>query len=281
MMNGHRVTVRLITLIALNAIIQVHAAPNASQKETATVVNASSTTSNTPQATLSPTDKENRIRTQFAPRNEVVISSELSAKISSMPLRDGDVFRLGQNLVTFDCALFQAQLTKSQAMLNTARQALVIQQRLAELNSAGALEVQQAQGRVGEGTADVAFMQATVNRCVIHAPFSGRISKRLAAAHQYVTPGTPLLGLLDTSELELQLIVPSHWLSSIKIGSRFQVQVDELGKTVSARVVRLGARIDPVSQTASLTGVVDGSPSGLLPGMGGWANFATAPARTK
>lgn len=280
-MNGHQVTVRLIAFIAINAIVQAHTAPNVQQKEIATFANAPGTASSTTQAALSPTDKDNRIRTQFAPRNEVVISSELSAKISSMPLRDGDIFRLGQNLVTFDCALFQAQLTKSQAVLNTARQALVIQQRLAELNSAGALEVQQAQGRVSEGTADVAFMQATVNRCVIHAPFSGRISKRLAAAHQYVTPGTPLLGLLDTSELELQLIVPSHWLSSIKIGSRFQVQVDELGQAVGARVVRLGARIDPVSQTASLTGVVDGSPSGLLPGMGGWASFAAAPARTK
>jgi multidrug efflux pump subunit AcrA (membrane-fusion protein) len=122
-------------------------------------------------------------------------------------------------------------------------------------------------------------MQATVHRCSIQAPFSGRVAKRLAANYQYVTPGTPLLGLIDTSELELQLIVPSQWLTWLKVGGRFQVQVDELGRQVNARVVRLGARIDPVSQTVGLTGVVEGSPAGLLPGMGGWATFAGAPAR--
>lgn len=226
-----------------------------------------------------PGASDNRIRTQFAPRNEVVISSELAAKISSLPLREGDAFRAGQTLVAFDCSLFQAQLGKARATLDTARQTLVVQTRLAELNSTGALELQQAQGRVNEGTAEVAYSQATVNRCTIHAPFTGRIAKRLAANYQYVTPGTPLLGLIDTSELELQLIVPSQWLTRLKVGSKFQVQVDELGTQVGARIVRLGARIDPVSQTIGVTGVVEGTPAGLLPGMGGWATFAAAPAR--
>lgn len=222
---------------------------------------------------------DNRIRTQFAPRNEVVISSELSAKISSLPLRDGEAFRAGQTLVAFDCALFQAQLGKAKAALETGRQTLAVQQRLTELNSTGALELQQAQGKVNEGQAEVAYMQATVSRCSIQAPFAGRVAKRLAANHQYVTPGTPLLGLIDTSELELQLIVPSQWLTRLKVGSKFQVQVDELGKQIGARIVRIGARIDPVSQTVALTGVVEGSPAGLLPGMGGWATFPAAPTR--
>lgn len=223
-----------------------------------------------------PGASDNRIRTQFAPRNEVVISSELAAKISSLPLREGDAFRAGQTLVAFDCSLFQAQLGKARATLETARQTLVVQTRLAELNSTGALELQQAQGRVNEGTAEVAYSQATVSRCTIRAPFNGRVAKRQAANYQYVTPGTPLLGLIDTSELELQLIVPSQWLSRLKVGSKFQVQVDELGTQVSARIARLGARIDPVSQTIGVTGVVDGNAAGLLPGMGGWATFAPA-----
>ena len=229
-------------------------------------------------ASASFTDKDNRIRTQFAPRNEVVISSELAAKISSMPLREGEAFRAKQLLVAFDCSLFQAQLNKAQVMQESSKQTLAIQQRLHELNSASGLELQQAQGRFNEATAEVALMQTTLSRCNVYAPFNGRVAKRLAANHQYVSTGTPLLGLLDTSELELQLIVPSRWLSTIKVGSRFQVQVDELGKSIPARVVRTGARIDPVSQTASVIGVVDGAALDLLPGMGGWASFTGVPS---
>ncbi len=219
---------------------------------------------------------DNRIRTQFTPRNEVVISSELSAKIASLSLRDGDAFRAGQQLVAFDCTLFQAQLTKAQALRDAAQETLGTTRRLAELNSIGALEVQQAQARAKETAADVSYMQATVSKCSIAAPFAGRVAKRLAANHQYVTPGTPLLGLIDSGELELQLIVPSRWLSWLKPGSRFTVQVDDMGKSVNARVIRVGARIDPVSQSVGLTAVVDGSAAGLLPGMSGWASFPQA-----
>jgi len=119
-------------------------------------------------------------------------------------------------------------------------------------------------------------MQATVAKCSIAAPFAGRVAKRLVAAHQYVTPGTPLLGILDTGVLELQMIVPSRWLAWLKPGQHFSVQVDELGKTVAGQVARIGARIDPVSQSIAITGVIDGNTAQLLPGMSGWATFPNA-----
>jgi membrane fusion protein, multidrug efflux system len=221
-------------------------------------------------------DKEGRIRAQFSPRNEVVISSEISAKIASLPLREGDAFSAGQRLVGFDCALFQAQLNKAQATQEAMQQTLTINRRLAELNSIGALELQQSEGRAKEVDAEVAFMLVTVNKCAIAAPFAGRIAKRLVANHQYVTPGTPLLGLIDAGDLEIQLIVPSRWLAWLKAGSLFSVQVDELGSTVSARVIRIGARIDPVSQSVGLSAVVDGSSKTLRAGMSGWATFPGA-----
>lgn len=221
-------------------------------------------------------DKDGRIRAQFSPRNEVVISSELSAKIASLPLREGDSFRAGQSLVAFDCALFQAQLNKAQAVQEASRQSVTVNRRLAELNSVGALDLQQAEARAKEADAEVAFMRVTVSKCGITAPFAGRIAKRLVANHQYVTPSTPLLGLIDTGELEIQLIVPSRWLAWLKTGSRFSVQVDELGNTVTARVARIGARIDPVSQSVTLSGVVEGNASNLRPGMSGWATFPGA-----
>ncbi len=221
-------------------------------------------------------DKDGRIRVQFLSRNEVVISSEISAKIAYLPLREGDYFSSGQRLVGFDCALFQAQLNKAMATQEAIQQTLVINRRLAELNSIGALELQQSEGRAKEVDAEVAFMQVTVNKCGIAAPFSGRIAKRLVANHQYVTPGTPLLGLIDAGELEVQLIVPSRWLVWLKSGSALNVQVDELGSTISAKVIRIGAKIDPVSQSIGVTAVTDAGVKSLRAGMSGWATFPGA-----
>lgn len=216
---------------------------------------------------------DGRIRVQFAARQQTVLSSELSASIASFALREGDAFKKGQTLVTFDCSLFRAQLNKSEASAEVARQTLKVSRRLAELNSIGSLEVDQAAAKVKETEAEAAAMRTTVSKCTLAAPFSGRVAKVHAEPYQFVSPGKPLLEILDTRRLELQMIVPSRWLAWLKTGNRFTVQVEELGREYSGRVVRTGARIDPVSQSISLAGEVEGDHPELLPGMSGWATF--------
>jgi len=225
----------------------------------------------------SPADKDGRVRAQLTARNEVVLSSELSARIDSLPLREGDAFRAGQALVGFDCTLFKAQLNKAQSTLDAARQTLAVNQRLGELNSIGKLEVELTEARVKESSAEAAYMQATVSKCVIAAPYAGRVVKRLAAAFQFVTPGTALLAIQDTEALEIRMIMPSKWIVRLRPGTRFTLQIEELGRSYPARVLRTGARIDPVSQSMDVIGTVEGKPPALLPGMSGWAMFDDSP----
>jgi len=219
-------------------------------------------------------DKDGRIRTQLSARNAVTVSAEIAARVASMPLREGDAFRAGQQLVGFDCALLQSQQRKAEASVEAAQAVVQSNQRMAELNSIGKFEVEQAQARLKEAQAEAAGSRLLVSRCSIAAPFAGRVAKRHAAAHQYVSPGNPLLDIVETGQLELQMIVPSKWLAWLKPGSGFTVDVEELGKSYPAKVQRLGAQIDPVSQTVPVYGVMDGSQPGLLPGMSGWAVFA-------
>jgi len=217
--------------------------------------------------------RDNHIRVQFVPYQQSVLSSELSAKIASMPLRDGDTFHAGQVLISFDCSLFRAQLNKAEASAQAARQTLKVDQRLAQLNSIGVLDVDLAAAKVKETEAEAGAMRAMVSKCSLVAPFNGRVAKLDAQAFEYVAPGKPLIEIIDTRRLELQMIVPSKWLAWLKVGSHFQVKVDELDREYTARIVRLGARIDPVSQTISLAGEVEGSHPELLPGMSGAASF--------
>jgi RND family efflux transporter MFP subunit len=221
-------------------------------------------------------DKDGRIRTQLGARNTVTVSAEIAARIAGLPLREGDAFRAGQTLVAFDCGLYRSQQQKAEAAVEAAHAVVQSNQRMAELHSIGQYEVQQAQAKLREAQAEAAGAKLLVDRCSIAAPFGGRVARRHVAAHQYVTPGNPLLDILETGPLELQMIVPSKWLAWLKPGLAFQVDVDELGRRYPARVQRLGAQIDPVSQTVAVFGVMDGGQPGLLPGMSGWAVFPQA-----
>ena len=227
----------------------------------------------TPPAPAAAKSDEGRIRTQLMAKNAVVIAGELSAKIARLPVPEGGSFARGQLLVEFECSSYRAQLSKAEATLEAARQLVKVNNRLAELNSIGQLELEQAQSKAKEANAELHYMQTVVAKCSISAPFAGRVAKRSAAPFSYASPGMPLLDVLDVSSLELRMIVPSKWLAWLKPGAKFSVQVDELGRTVNARVERLGAQIDPVSQSVLAIGVVEGASADLLPGMSGWANF--------
>lgn len=82
-------------------------------------------------------------------------------------------------------------------------------------------------------------------------------------------PGQAVLDILDDSSLELEFIIPSKWLAWLKPGHKFQVRIDETQKAYPARIQRIGARIDPVSQSIKAIAVIDGQFADLLAGMSG------------
>ena len=90
-------------------------------------------------------------------------------------------------------------------------------------------------------------------------------------------PGQALLDILDDSTLELEFLVPSRWLSWLHAGSEFQVRIDETGKTYPAKVQRLAARVDPVSQSVKVNAAIHGKFNELIAGMSGQVLLAQPP----
>lgn len=209
------------------------------------------------------------IRVQLMPRHFTTIAAEIGAKISRISVQEGGSFKAGQELVVFECSLQQTQLEKAQAELDAAEQTFKSNARLSELNSVGQLELDLSKSAVGRAKAELNTHQVILKKCSIEAPFSGRVAEQKAREQQFVQPGQAMLDILDDSVLELEFLVPSHWLSWIKIGGAFRVAIDETGKTYPARFVRKGARVDPVSQSIKVTGTVDGQFPELITGMSG------------
>lgn len=216
-----------------------------------------------------PAIERQEIRAQLMPRRYTTVAAEIGAKISRLSVAEGVAFKAGQTLVSFDCTLQQAQLRKAQAELQGAEQTLKSNQRLAELNSIGQLDLDQSRTAVGKAQAELAGTQALLSKCSIAAPFSGRVAEQKVREQQYVQPGQALLDILDDSVLELEFLVPSRWLAWLRAGGSFSVQIDETGKTYPTRFVRIGARVDPVSQSVKVAAAINGSFPELIAGMSG------------
>lgn len=219
-------------------------------------------------------DARERLRVHLVSFQQTTLSAEISAKLLNLPLREGDSFQSDQILANFDCSLFEAQLEKAKAGAEVARQTHKVNMRLNELGSISSLECDQSAAKVKETEAELSAITTVVSKCVLTAPFTGRIAKLYAENYQYMTPGKPIMDILDTVQLEIRLIVPSRWLTWLKTGSTFTVNIDETGRSYPARVSNINPRVDPISQTISLTAKIEGKHAELLPGMSGWANFS-------
>lgn len=212
-------------------------------------------------------------RAMLAPQAEAVLASELSARIEAIPFNSGERFRKGDTLVAFDCAAFRAVLAEARAAMRGAVHKLDNARKLATLKSAGQLELDLAEAEVERAQARAQAAAVPVDRCVIRAPYAGRVVERKAQPHESAAPGQPLIAVLDDSRIEVRMLVPSAWLRWLKPGTPFTLTVDETGLGYRGRVARLGARVDAVSQSVAAVGLLDGAADGIVAGMSGNAVF--------
>lgn len=217
------------------------------------------------------------LRALLVPRSEAALSTQINAIIAEIPVRPGERFKKGDVLVRFDCRVQQGQLRKADAELAGARKTLEVKRQLAKLRSVSELDVGLAEAEAAKAEADVSVARAVLSLCVLNAPFDGRVVELQAHAHESYQAGQKLMDILDDGSLEIEVIVPSRWLAWLKPGTAVTIRIDETGKSYDAKLSKLGARVDPVSQSVKVYASLTKPAAELLAGMSGEASFPDQP----
>jgi multidrug efflux pump subunit AcrA (membrane-fusion protein) len=158
------------------------------------------------------------IRAQLVPKRFTTLSAEIPARIDHLTVREGERFKEGQLLVGLDCALQRALADEARAALGAAEKTKAVNKRMVELNSGGVLEADLAAAEAAKAQAKLQSAQVVISKCTISAPYAGRVVEQKVREHQYVQAGQPMLDILDDLALEVEFIVPSHWLGWLKVG---------------------------------------------------------------
>ncbi len=214
------------------------------------------------------------IRAVVRSANDVTIGSDAGSRILAMPLREGDAFHKDDVLVAFDCARTRAEWRSAQAEWRGHQLAYGNDLALQKYHAAGNNDVLIAKAQMDKAAAILEGWAARVDQCEVHAPFDGRVADVLAHVFDLPSPTAPILRIVDPAHLEVEMIVPSRAAARVKVGDGFALSVEETGEVVRGRVARVGAAVDPVSQTLKVVGALDAA-GGVLPGMSGKADFGT------
>jgi membrane fusion protein, multidrug efflux system len=205
--------------------------------------------------------------------HQAAISTELTVRVAKINVRDGESFEANDVLLEFDCRRQIAHLAASDAqqleMQVTADKLRMLQR----AQSVGKSDLEIAEARLLKAKAESDALRSQLDQCRVIAPFPGRVTEVNVNAHESVQPGKPFLTIVGTHPIEVDLIVPSTWVRWLKTGVSFEFLVDETARSLDVTVARLGAVVDPISQTIKLTAKVTGTIDGVLPGMSGTARL--------
>ena len=94
-----------------------------------------------------------------------------------------------------------------------------------------------AEANVKKAVADIASVQSIIDQMVVYAPIASQVYKRNVEPGEFISPGVPLITLIDLNDTWLHFDLREDLVKDLKIGDRFDVRVPALGdRTITAEV---------------------------------------------
>jgi len=211
--------------------------------------------------------------------NQSRISAETSGVIEQIPVRVGDQVQQGDLLTALDCRenrlrheQAEARLASTEARVALASRQIARTRSLLKTNSASEERLNQQEAELQSARADrraqrAALAEAALNqaRCRITAPFGGVVQQRLASEGEWVSPGQPLLQLVDLQRLEVSAQVSVDQVASLQEAETIELETGQGRFPVMLRTI--SPLVDPQGRNREVRLLF--SNGGALPGSSG------------
>lgn len=209
------------------------------------------------------------------------LSPRVDGLVSRVLVDAGDRVAAGDVLLELDAAVgrqalsrVRAQAAEAAAALGEAERLFTEAKRLEEGNSIAASQVAAREAAMKLARAALASARASereqaelVERHTLPAPFAGVVAEKLTEAGEWVQRGTPVLALVATDRVRLDLRVPQERYGQLDDRAEIRVFSDALGDVPLP--ARIGARVpvtDPGARTFLLRLLLEDPEGRLLPG---------------
>jgi HlyD family secretion protein len=85
-----------------------------------------------------------------------------------------------------------------------------------------------AVANVGKALADIKAVQSIIDQMVVYAPVASQVYQRNVEPGEFVSPGVPLVTLVDLNDLWIHFDLREDLVRTLKVGDRFDVRIPAL-----------------------------------------------------
>lgn len=202
------------------------------------------------------------------PVQGVTMSAEEPGKVVNLGFESGAFVKKGDLLVELDTSVEEGNLNAA-----VARQ----EQALRELNRAKTLkgsqavsqdEVDRAESRYRQSSAEVQSLRGMIARKKILAPFSGRTGIRMVNLGQYVVAGTPLVPLQTLDPIYVNFSLPQQRVSDLAVGQKVSLSVDAFPtENFVGTISTINPQVDEITRNVMVQALFENTHEKLRPGM--------------
>lgn len=196
----------------------------------------------------------------------VTIQSEISGKITSLNIQEGQPVRKGQLLFTINAADVQAQLQKQEYNIKLYQDQEKRQRTLLAKEYISRQEYEQSNNALLTAQADLQALRVNLQKAYVRAPFDGILGLRNTSVGAYVSPGTAITTLSRVQPVKVDFNVPSRFAQSVRVGDPVLVTDEATTKRIEAKVYAINPQIDPVSRTLPVRAIYPNKNMELRPG---------------
>jgi RND family efflux transporter MFP subunit len=182
-------------------------------------------------------------------RNSAAISSTVVGKVQMLNVTLGRRVQAGDVLARISADEIGAKLDQTDALYAQAKVDFDRAQSLLNKEAIPRAQYDVAAAALRVAGARRAEAAAMAGHTVLHAPFAGVISAKLANVGDTAMPGQPLLVLDDPSALRLEATVPEVAARTLKAGQAVPVRVDGRARELTGTVAEISPAADPMSRT--------------------------------
>ena len=198
---------------------------------------------------------------------DILLTAEMGGLITKVNVKSGDRVAAGQTLVVLDAALINSGAQEIETQLEYAEYMLKKQEELKSKGIGSEFDYETARNAVKSLRAKLNSLNTQRGKSAIKAPFSGIIDVVYAKQGQMAGPQSPLLRLVNNSNVEITASISEKHLSKIKVGTLIEVSFPNFNNTIlNLKVNTVGNFIEPTNRTFRIAAKVSGNKE-LLPNM--------------
>jgi membrane fusion protein (multidrug efflux system) len=194
----------------------------------------------------------------------VEVTSKASNTVTAIRFQEGEIVERGAVLVEMDAAQARAALAEAEASLARSKSAFDRSRDLQSRQALSVADLEQVEADLKADEARVAAARSRLDDTVIRAAFTGRTGFRHVSVGSFVSPGTLITTLDDTSIIKLDFTVPETYLFVLRRGLPVTARAAGLpDRTFKGSITNMDSRVDPVTRSVTVRAELD-NPDGLL-----------------